>query len=103
MNESRMKVYEQLEVSRVDIERNNQRLSEDTILDREKIRSLSATVQSLELQCEELQRCLDEVVLRRSSPDRERDRDSPEIVKVSGGERGSERCQVRIKVPNTKH
>ena len=38
MNESRMKVYEQLEVSMVDIERHNQRLCEDTLLDKEKIR-----------------------------------------------------------------
>ena len=40
MNESRMKVYEQLEVSMVDIERQNRRLCEDTVLDKEKIRRL---------------------------------------------------------------
>lgn len=82
MNESRMKVYEQLEVSMVDIERHNQRLCEDNGLDKEKIRSLSATVQTLERQCEDLQRCLDEVVLRRGSPDSERDRDSPVMTKL---------------------
>ena len=42
----------------MDIERNNHRLCEDMAFDKEKIKSLSATVQSLEMQCEELQfRC----------------------------------------------
>lgn len=101
MNESRMKVYEQLEVSMMDIERNNHRLCEDMAFDKEKIKSLSATVQSLEMQCEELQRSLDEVVLRRS-PDRERDRDSPMIAKLSGNQTPDDRCQVRHQMPNIK-
>ena len=92
-----MKVYEQLEVSMVDIERHNQRLCEDSLLDKEKIRSLSATVQTLEQQCEDLQRCLDEVVLRRGSPDSDRDRDSPVIPRLSQPPplRPQLGCQVR--------
>ena len=103
MNESRMKVYEQLEVSMVDIERHNQRLCEDTVLDKEKIRSLSATVQTLEQQCEDLQRCLDEVLLRRGTPDSERDRDSPVMTKLCNSSQPTPlrqhlHCQVRFQL-----
>ena len=89
----------------VDIERNNLRLCEDTAMDKEKIKSLTATVASLELQCEELQRCLDEVVLRRAESDK--DRDSPVVAKISGDQtvtvlREDARCQVSCQVPNLK-
>ena len=74
MNESRLKIYEQLELSMVDLERNNLRMTEEGVLDKEKIKTLSSTVQTLELKCEELQRCLDDVILRRSGSDRDGER-----------------------------
>ena len=64
MNDSRLKVYEQLEVSMVELERTNKRLGEEGLGDKEKIRDLGDTVRSLEIKCEELQRLLDEVILR---------------------------------------
>jgi len=74
MNESRLKIYEQLELSMVDLERNNLRMTEEGILDKERIKTLSSTVQTLELKCEELQRCLDDVILRRTGSDRDGER-----------------------------
>ena len=64
MNDSRLKVYEQLEVSMVELERTNKRLGEEGLGDKERIRDLGDTVRSLEIKCEELQRLLDEVILR---------------------------------------
>lgn len=74
MNESRMKIYEQLELSMIDLERGNVRLCEESYLDKEKIRSLTTTVQKLEMKCEELQRCLDNIVLRRTGGQEDRER-----------------------------
>ena len=78
MNESRLKIYEQLELSMVDLERNNLRMTEEGILDKERIKTLSSTVQTLELKCEELQRCLDDVILRRTGSDRDGERSTLE-------------------------
>lgn len=64
MNDSRLRVYEQLEVSMVELERTNKRLGEEGLGDKERIRDLGDTVRSLEIKCEELQRLLDEVILR---------------------------------------
>ena len=64
MNDSRLKVYEQLEVSMVELESTNKRLCEEGLGDKERIRDLGDTVRSLEIKCEELQRLLDEVILR---------------------------------------
>ena len=64
MNDSRLKVYEQLEVSMVELEHTNKRLGEEGLGDKERIRDLGDTVRSLEIKCEELQRLLDEVILR---------------------------------------
>ena len=64
MNDSRLKVYEQLEVSMVELECTNKRLGEEGLGDKERIRDLGDTVRSLEIKCEELQRLLDEVILR---------------------------------------
>ena len=63
--------------------------------------SLSASVQTLEQQCEDLQRCLDEVVLRRGTPDSERDRDSPVMTKLCNQPtplRQHFNCQVRFQL-----
>ena len=64
MNDSRLKVYEQLELSMVELEQTNKRLVEEGLGDKERIRDLGDTVRSLEIKCEELQRLLDEVILR---------------------------------------
>ena len=49
MNESRMKIYEQLELSMIDLEKGNTRLKEEAHVDKERVRGLTATVATLEL------------------------------------------------------
>ena len=44
----------------------NVRLSEENLLDKDKIKNLSLMVRQLETRCEELQRHLDDIVLRRT-------------------------------------
>ncbi|XP_045110599.1 uncharacterized protein LOC123504266 isoform X3 [Portunus trituberculatus] len=60
VNDSRLRIYEQLEVSIQDLEKNNQRLAAEGASDKRKIKSLSSTVESLELRCDELQKNLEE-------------------------------------------
>jgi len=60
VNESRVRIYEQIEVSLSELEQNNLKLSEDSAAEKSRIRSLSSTVTALESKCEELQRSLEE-------------------------------------------
>jgi len=60
VNESRVRIYEQIEISLSELETNNLRLSEDSAAEKSKIKSLSTTVTVLENRCEELQRSLEE-------------------------------------------
>ncbi|XP_050731882.1 uncharacterized protein LOC127006273 isoform X2 [Eriocheir sinensis] len=60
VNDSRLRIYEQLEVSIQDLEKNNQRLAAEGTADKKKIKSLSSTVESLEVRCDDLQRNLEE-------------------------------------------
>ena len=64
MNESRVRIYEQIEISLSELETNNLRLSEDSAAEKSKIKSLSTTVTALENRCEELQRSLEEAEIR---------------------------------------
>ncbi|KAK4315156.1 hypothetical protein Pmani_013605 [Petrolisthes manimaculis] len=56
VNDSRLRIYEQLEVSIQELEKNNQRLSAESQSDKRKIKSLTNTLESLETKCEDLQR-----------------------------------------------
>eukprot|EP00092_Neocalanus_flemingeri_P069709 GFUD01085471.1.p1 GENE.GFUD01085471.1~~GFUD01085471.1.p1 ORF type:complete len:432 (-),score=82.52 GFUD01085471.1:1364-2659(-) len=60
VNDSRLRIYEQLEISITELEKNNIRLNEESISDKSRIKSLCSTVDLLEVRCEELQRCVDE-------------------------------------------
>lgn len=60
VNDSRLRIYEQLEVSIQDLEKNNQRLAAEGSADKRKIKSLTSTVESLELRCDDLQKSLEE-------------------------------------------
>ena len=98
-----MKIYEQLELSMIDLEKGNVRLKEEAHVDKERVRGLTATVATLELRCEELQRCLDDVVLRgvRSVEDRAaEDRHPPGVVcQVSSLVMGKHVCKTEICTP----
>ncbi|KZC09144.1 PREDICTED: cerebellar degeneration-related protein 2-like [Dufourea novaeangliae] len=61
VNDSRLKIYEQLEVSIQDLERANHRLVIENTSDKKLIKSQCLTIESLEARCEEFQKKIDEV------------------------------------------
>ena len=61
VNDSRLRIYEQLEVSILDLERANQRLTLDSAADKKHIKTLCVNIDSLEARCEELQKQTDEL------------------------------------------
>ncbi|CAB3383416.1 Hypothetical predicted protein [Cloeon dipterum] len=60
VNNSRLRIYEQLEVSIQELERNNQRLHVENAADKKQIKSLCHSLDSMETRCEELSRQLEE-------------------------------------------
>ncbi|XP_047528340.1 cerebellar degeneration-related protein 2 isoform X2 [Vanessa atalanta] len=72
VNDSRLRIYEQLEVSIQDLERANHRLAVDHSADKKHIKTLCSNIEGLENKCEELQKNVDdlnaqlEIVRRRS-------------------------------------
>ncbi|CAG9771083.1 unnamed protein product [Ceutorhynchus assimilis] len=61
VNDSRLRIYEQLEVSIQDLERTNLRLQFDNGSEKKHIKSLNASVEQLEVKNEELQGIIDEL------------------------------------------
>ncbi|XP_013190056.1 cerebellar degeneration-related protein 2 isoform X2 [Amyelois transitella] len=61
VNDSRLRIYEQLEVSIQDLERANHRLASDHAADKKHIKTLCANIESLESKCEELQKVSDDL------------------------------------------
>ncbi|XP_050430634.1 cerebellar degeneration-related protein 2 isoform X2 [Adelges cooleyi] len=61
VNDSRLRIYEQLEISIQDLERNNQRLVQENLTDKKHIKSLYETIESLESRCEDLQHLVDDM------------------------------------------
>ncbi|XP_033332739.1 cerebellar degeneration-related protein 2-like isoform X2 [Megalopta genalis] len=61
VNDSRLKIYEQLEVSIQDLERANHRLVIENTSDKKLIKSHCITIETLEARCEELQKKIDEL------------------------------------------
>lgn len=61
VNDSRLKIYEQLEVSIQDLERANHRLVVENTSDKKLIKSQCLTIENLETRCEELQKKIDEL------------------------------------------
>ncbi|XP_068231348.1 myosin-13-like isoform X2 [Palaemon carinicauda] len=60
VNDSRLRIYEQLEISIQELEKNNQRLSAEGSADKRKIKGLCGNIESLEARCDELQKNLEE-------------------------------------------
>ncbi|XP_026847479.1 cerebellar degeneration-related protein 2-like isoform X2 [Drosophila persimilis] len=60
VNDSRLKVYEQLEVGIQDLERANQRLIIEKNSDKKQIKTISSNTEILESRCEELSQLLNE-------------------------------------------
>lgn len=61
VNDSRLRIYEQLEVSIQDLERANHRLAVDHAADKKHIKTLCANIESLENKCEDLQKTVDDL------------------------------------------
>lgn len=61
MNDSRLRIYEQLEVSIQDLERANHRLSVENTTDKKQIKALTTQINGLESKCDELQSTVDEL------------------------------------------
>ncbi|XP_071856855.1 cerebellar degeneration-related protein 2-like isoform X2 [Bombus fervidus] len=61
VNDSRLKIYEQLEVSIQDLERANHRLVIENTSDKKLIKSQCLTIENLEARCEEFQKKIDEI------------------------------------------
>ncbi|XP_053625955.1 cerebellar degeneration-related protein 2-like isoform X2 [Plodia interpunctella] len=61
VNDSRLRIYEQLEVSIQDLERANHRLAVDHAADKKHIKTLCANIEALESKCEELQKVSDDL------------------------------------------
>ena len=67
VNDSRLKIYEQLEVSIQDLERANHRLVIENTSDKKLIKSQCVTIECLEARCEEYQKKIDEINERHES------------------------------------
>ncbi|XP_035723444.1 uncharacterized protein LOC118442208 isoform X2 [Vespa mandarinia] len=65
VNDSRLKIYEQLEVSIQDLERANHRLVVENTGDKKLIKNQSLTIENLETRCEELQKKIDDLTSQR--------------------------------------
>ncbi|XP_061712035.1 cerebellar degeneration-related protein 2 isoform X3 [Cydia pomonella] len=61
VNDSRLRIYEQLEVSIQDLERANHRLAVDHAADKKHIKTLCSNIETLEGKCEELQKTVDDL------------------------------------------
>ncbi|XP_004923244.1 cerebellar degeneration-related protein 2-like isoform X2 [Bombyx mori] len=61
VNDSRLRIYEQLELSIQDLERANHRLAVDHAADKKHIKSLCSNIDTVEAKCEELQKTVDEL------------------------------------------
>ncbi|XP_012275197.1 cerebellar degeneration-related protein 2-like isoform X2 [Orussus abietinus] len=79
VNDSRLKIYEQLEVSIQDLERANHRLVVENAGDKKLIKSQCSTIENLEARCEELHKKVDEA----------RDRYEALLHRQSGGQSSS--------------
>ncbi|XP_022909619.2 cerebellar degeneration-related protein 2-like isoform X1 [Onthophagus taurus] len=64
VNDSRLRIYEQLEVNIQDLERANHRLAVENASDRKHIKSLTSNIETLETKCEQLQSNIDELTLQ---------------------------------------
>lgn len=91
VNDSRLRIYEQLEVSIQELERANHRLAVDHAADKKHIKSLCSNIETLEGKCEELQKNVDDLnaqldMYRRRAerkPETDKPKDNEKIVDSS--------------------
>lgn len=61
VNDSRLRIYEQLEISIQDLERANHRLAVENAADKKHIKTLTANIETLEGKCDDLQGTIDDL------------------------------------------
>ncbi|XP_072943677.1 uncharacterized protein Cen isoform X2 [Epargyreus clarus] len=88
VNDSRLRIYEQLEVSIQDLERANHRLAVDHAADKKHIKSLCSNIETLEAKCEELQKIVDDLnaqieIVRRRAERKTETNDKPKEQKAA--------------------
>lgn len=88
VNDSRLRIYEQLEVSIQELERANHRLAVDHAADKKHIRTLCSNIETLENKCEELQKNADDLnaqleIFRRRAERKPDDRPKEKEIKVT--------------------
>nr|XP_017036862.1 cerebellar degeneration-related protein 2-like isoform X1 [Drosophila kikkawai] len=86
VNDSRLKVYEQLEVGIQDLERANQRLNVEKSRDKKQIKLLTANAEGLEARCEELTQQLSDARQSLSTERRKVDRYQQERQNMKAAE-----------------
>ncbi|KAH8257748.1 hypothetical protein KR038_000123, partial [Drosophila bunnanda] len=86
VNDSRLKVYEQLEVGIQDLERANQRLNVEKSRDKKQIKLLAANAEGLEARCEELTQQLSDARQSLSTERRKVDRYQQERHNIKAAE-----------------
>ncbi|XP_039746920.1 cerebellar degeneration-related protein 2 isoform X2 [Pararge aegeria] len=88
VNDSRLRIYEQLEVSIQDLERANHRLAVDHAADKKHIKTLCCNIETLENKCEEFQKTVDdlnaqlEIVRRRAERKPENEKPKENDIKT---------------------
>uniref|UniRef100_A0A1Y1NAH4 HAP1 N-terminal domain-containing protein n=1 Tax=Photinus pyralis TaxID=7054 RepID=A0A1Y1NAH4_PHOPY len=93
VNDSRLRIYEQLEVSIQDLERANHRLALENSSDKKQLKNLTANLEALEIKCEELQGTIDHLTLQLESEKR-RQLSTPDPIKQTITLRHTERDEV---------
>lgn len=89
VNDSRLRIYEQLEVSIQDLERANHRLAVDHAADKKHIKTMCSNIETLESKCEELQKIVDdlnaqlEIYRRRAERKPEIEKPKEKVVEAS--------------------
>ncbi|KRT85231.1 hypothetical protein AMK59_2071, partial [Oryctes borbonicus] len=108
VNDSRLRIYEQLEVNIQDLERANHRLAVDNSADKKHIKSLTANIEALELKCEQLQSSIDDLTLQLEVSRRKSQRVSTPAkesfaghTRLKGGDKSSPHLGVRPLSPNS--
>ncbi|KAL9881854.1 cerebellar degeneration-related protein 2-like isoform 2-T4 [Glossina fuscipes fuscipes] len=86
VNDSRLKVYEQLEVGIQELERANHRLLVENTSDKKHIKTLSNNTETLEGRCEELTKQLEEVRQALTAERRKNERFLAEHIKADGSD-----------------
>ncbi|KAK0174444.1 hypothetical protein PV327_010213 [Microctonus hyperodae] len=86
VTDSRLKVYEQLEVSIQDLERANHRLVVDNTASKKLIKSQTLTIENLEAKCEEFQRKIDDLKNQHENLIRQQQQQQQQTVNHPNGE-----------------